>query len=47
MNHLLGSKQLVARSMLCYWGGQGETVTSIWGRLACNHHTMALDAFKK
>lgn len=45
MNHLLGSKQLIAHSsMSCYWGGQGE---SVWGRLAGNHHTMVLDAFKK
>lgn len=47
MNHLPGSKWLIARCILCYWGRARDRVNSCWGKLACNHHVMALDAFKK
>lgn len=49
MNHLPGSKWVVAHSVLCYWGRAKERMNSCWGRgeLACNHHVVDTDACKK
>lgn len=44
MNHLPGSKWLIAQCVTLLGEGKGECELLL-GRLACNHHVTALDAF--